>query len=162
MALFQIQSMEWLYSMFGNYNRTALFFSLVLEWVEWIDFILRLLYMYIYKIMREAWKPRPASDTCRALGSGYFVGAQGSSILTEYFYNRVAPFYFDSNQTVSVQEQSRSILLYSRTKRYLSTIYSVIYSPMYLKPRGYWRNPWWVPRDRDLSTSVSGKRHIYC
>jgi hypothetical protein len=39
--------------------------------------------------------------------------------LREYSYIRAAPFHFDSNQTVSVLEQSGSILLYSGTKHYL-------------------------------------------
>jgi hypothetical protein len=51
-----------------------------------------------------------------------FFGAQRSSILREYSYNRAAPFHFDSNQTVLVLEQSGSILLYSRTKRYLRAL----------------------------------------
>jgi hypothetical protein len=54
-----------------------------------------------------------------ALGSDCFFGAQGSNMLREYSYIRAAPFHIDSNQTVSVLEQSGSILLYSGTKHYL-------------------------------------------
>jgi hypothetical protein len=60
-----------------------------------------------------------ASGDRGALGSNCFFRAQGSNILREYFYIRAAPFHFDSNQTVSVLEQSSSILLYSGTKHYL-------------------------------------------